>query len=398
MLRTAAVCLLASGLAGLATSAATAEIYLLKSGGRIEAQPLNPDRAPAEPYLVRTALGVRMALAPAQVRRVVVKSDVQKQYEAALPQVPNTADGHWQMAEWCKEAGLLDERKTHLNQVIDLEPDHEPARTALGYSRIAGSWMTQEEYFTSRGYIRSGGVWKLPQQIELEAAARERELAEKELRRNILMWLDQLEGRRREDALRSLTSIRDPRAVMGLVEVLSDRKRSREVRLLCLEILTKLPAGLAGGALVRLAMDDNDAEVRDKCLDELIRAGGGAAEFFIGQLTSKDNKRVNRAALCLERLADRDATLPLIAALVTTHEYWEVPAGGGSGGINFNSSGGLSMGGSPKRKRVELKNDTVLAALTSLNPGVNFNYDEEAWRRWYTEKFTTTQVDLRRDE
>ena len=32
-----------------------------------------------------------------------------------------------------------------------------------------------------------------------------------------------------------------------------------------------------------------------------------------------------------------------------------------------------------------------------LNPGVNFNYDIDAWRVWYTKSQTTSTIDLRRD-
>ena len=40
----------------------------------------------------------------------------------------------------------------------------------------------------------------------------------------------------------------------------------------------------------------------------------------------------------------------------------------------------------------------MLAALTTLHAGANFEHDEAAWRKWYVEKYTTTKVDLRRDE
>ena len=82
-------------------------------------------------------------------------------------------------------------------------------------------------------------------------------------------------------------------------------------------------------------MDDKDGDLRDRCLDELKRGiPHGAMAFFVTQLDSKDNKRVNRAAECLQRLGDADATLPLIKSLVTTHQFIVAPAGGGGGGIS----------------------------------------------------------------
>jgi hypothetical protein len=376
-----------------------AETFLLKSGGRIEAEQLNPARTPTEPYLLKTPLGLTLSLTPSQVHRVVVRSDVQKQYDAQVLAMPNTADGHWQMSEWCKEAGLLNARKQHLQAVLDLAPDHEQARAALGFGRVGNRWMTMDDVMVGLGYVRAGGVWKTPQQLEIEVAKRESELAVKKLRRDLLMWVDQLSGSRRESALANLQSLRDPRAGPTLVELLTEDGRSREIRLLALELLARLPPGLGGQAVIHLAMDEKDDEIRDRCLDELVRMkSSGVASVFIRELQNKDNRRVNRAATCLARLEDPDSTLPLINALVTTHEYLILPEGGGGGGLSFNSAGGFSVGGKPQKKKADHNNTSVLNALTTLHPGVNFEYDETAWRKWYVEKFTTTKVDLRRDE
>lgn len=375
------------------------ETFLLRGGGRLEGEHLNAQRAPADAYQIRTPLGVRLALSPSQVLRVVVKTDVQKQYDELLPAVASTAEAQWQMAEWCKEAGLLSERKRHLAEVIALDPDHEEARGALGYLRIGSKWMTQEEFFTSQGYVRSGGAWKLPQHVELEAAERARELAEKRLRADIRNWIEQIvKGRNTEEAQRRLNAIRDPLAGPALAEILSDDGQPKDVRLMCLDLLGKLPPGLANAHLIALSIDDKDAEIRDRCLDELKRGGSATAvDVFIALLASKDNKKVNRAATGLERMEDGYATLSLINALVTTHEYLIVPRGGGPGGLNFDSSGGLNVGGKPKKVKQDKQNASALSALVKLNPGANFQYDEDAWRKWYTDTFTTTKVDLRRD-
>ena len=378
--------------------AARGEVFLLRTGGRIEGELLNTERTAAEPYFLRTPLGVRLALAPSQVLRVVVKTDVEKQYEALLPALASTAEAQWQMAQWCKEAGLLEQRKRHLASVIALEPDHEDARAALGYLHIGSRWMTQEEFFTGRGYVRSGGDWKLPQHVELEAADRQGELTTKKLRRDIRNWTEQIADGRGDDARRKLLAMRDPLAAPALAEILADAGQPRDVRFLCLDQLTKLPPGLATATLLKLAMDDKDEELRDQCLDELKRTAAPlAVSFFVAQLSSKDNKRINRAAACLERLGDPEATLPLINSLVTTHEYLVSPSGGRPGGLSFSSDGGLNVGGRPKKVKHDHENPSVRTALVSLHQGVNFAYDKEAWRRWYAQTFTTTKVDLRRD-
>lgn len=393
---------------------ARGEVFVLKSGGRVEGEFLNPQREPGSAYQLRTADGLRLALDEGQVHRVIVVSDTLKEYQAALPRVANTVDGHWAMAEWCKDAGLIAERKRHLGQVVRLDPDHKGARSALGYSEYGGKWMTQEEFMTSQGYVRHKGGWSTQQQVELESRERQRELDEKEWRKQIKIWFDQLGTKRSETATAGLLAIREPTAVPALSEILADNDQPRNVRLMCLEILSKLPPGLATATLVKLSMDERDESIRDKCLDELVRSG---PEFvlsaYMNELKNeKDtpisrNARINRAALCLQRFGDKDATLPLINALVTEHFVIVDPgAAGGGGPINFNAGGppgqgglgGLSMGSKAKKVKGKAKNPHVLGALTSMYPGVNFEYDVEDWKRWYIDTHTTTNVDLRRGE
>jgi HEAT repeat protein len=390
----------------------SAEVLVLKSGGRVEGQLLNPERATVDAYHVRLPAGLEVSLAAEQVHRVIAQSDVQKQYDQLLPKMPNTADGHWQIAEWCKEAGLTANRKSHLERVLKLEPDHEGARTALGYSRYGSRWMTQEEYLRSQGYVRATGGWKLRQEVELDSLGRQRELGEKDWRRKLKIWFDQLDSpRRSSDALTNIQSIRDPLAAAALTEALANPKAPRQVRLLCLDVLNKLPAGVAEMTLIQLATGEPDANLRDRCLDELKRAGSrNAIVKFSRDLKSKDNRIVNRGAICLQRMGDPETTRDLIEALVTEHKFIVQQGGspgsmgasfggggGGSGGGGDGGMGGLSMGGKPKMIKADLKNEMVLSALTAINPGINYGFDEDAWRRWYVSTHTTVEVNLRRD-
>lgn len=63
------------------------------------------------------------------------------------------------MADWCKEQGLRDLEKRHLRAVIDLQPDHEAARARLGFVRYDGRWLTLEEYYAARGFVKVGSEW-----------------------------------------------------------------------------------------------------------------------------------------------------------------------------------------------------------------------------------------------
>ncbi|MBW8885410.1 MAG: hypothetical protein JF612_11715 [Planctomycetia bacterium] len=315
-----AVCLAAA--VCLPAVRSNAEIFILKSGGRIEGEHLNPNRERGQPYYVRTESGVRLALADSAVARMIVKSELDKQYEALAARLENTVEGHWNMAEWCKEAGLSDQRKRHLQAVIALDPNHEDARKALGYQRFGSRWLTLDQ-------IVSG-------------------------------------GRMADAASRSLNALQDPNAAPALAEVLGDSQQPRAVRKRCLDILATLPTNAAIPTLCNVAMSDSDGTLQDGCLDLLKQQGANiAVPFFINELKSKSNARINRAADCLARLGDKSATLPLINALVTEHRE-TVSMGGGAGSISAGP-GGFSTGKSAMVIKKRLENSSVRSALSTLS-------------------------------
>jgi len=260
----------------------------------------------------------------------------------------------------------------------------------------------------SIGYIRYKGTWRLRQEIEIDSRESQQELAVKKLRKDIRVWFGQVTGggRQAEAAERNLNAIQEPEAAPALAEILADSQESKSVRLRCLSILAKLPPGLATPTLCRIAMNESDPSIQDACLEELKRQGTHSVlPGFIAELKSKDNGRVNRAAECIGRLGDKAATLPLINALITEHKFLVQPGNAPPGGMSATFSpgggpggGGLSMGGKPQLIKQPLKNSGVRNALTTLHPGVNFQYDIEAWRKWYVQSQTTSIVDLRRDE
>lgn len=376
-----------------------AEIFILKSGGRIEGEHLNPNRERGQPYYLRTESGVRMALADGAVARVIVKSELDKQYEAQAARLENTVEAHWNMAEWCKEVGLSDQRKRHLQAVISLEPNHEDARKALGYQRFGSQWLTQDEHMQSLGYTKYKGAWRLRQEIEIASRQEQQDLAVKKLRKDVRLWFDQVAsgGRLADAANRSLNTLNDPAAAPALAEILGDAQQPREVRKRCLEILSKLPTNAAIPTLCNVAMSDSEGSLQDGCLDLLKEQGLHiAVPFFINELKSKNNARINRAGECLGRLGDKSATLPLINALVTEHRE-TVSVGGGAGSISAGP-GGFSTGKSAMVIKKRLENSGVRSALSMLYPGVNFSYNIDEWRAWYVKTQTNSTIDLRRDD
>jgi RNase P/RNase MRP subunit p29 len=111
----------------------------LKNGDKIEGEILEESD---------TAIKVKTAYGPLTIPR----SQIAKITKAAarpsgeiLEKSRALADKHYELAMWAKENELEDEMKEHLEAAIELYPDHEKARAALGYVKKDGKWVKNTE-------------------------------------------------------------------------------------------------------------------------------------------------------------------------------------------------------------------------------------------------------------
>jgi hypothetical protein len=363
---------------------ATADIVVLNSGGQIEGEIVNPDAAEGDSYRIKTARGV-LTLRPEQVARIIRQSDAERAYERYLPKMPPTAEGNWLMAEWLRKNGLEDRRERHLEQAIELDPNFEKARYALGYTRVEGRWVKPDEFMEAAGYVKFAGSWKLKQEVEMAAAERRAKDVQQQIGKDLRMWRSWLTGRSPERAVNAraeFAKLNDPRAVGELVRLL-ETEEYVELRLMYLEVLARINTHAAASALVKTAMEDTNGRVRAAAWEALGEGPRPAlAAQLIRELNSKDNKKVNRAAYGLSFIGDESAILPLIDALTTEHKFIINAGQGGTSagfGTGANSGGGtFSAGGGPKLVEQALENRSVLNALVALtDEPVNFQYFKE---------------------
>jgi hypothetical protein len=383
----------------LAQAPSRADTFVLKSGGQVEGTLANPQETPREKYVIKLDAGGEIALPRDQVKEILHKRPAEVEYAKIRATYPDTAEGQWALAEWCREQHLTEARKVHLKRVIELDSDHPAARGALGYSRFDGQWKTQQEVMSERGYVEYKGRWRLPQEVEILEQQRKNELAEKAWFTNLKRWHEWLAGDRHDEATKCILDIRDPFAVPAIKRQL-DNESEQPVRLLMVGALANIGSPAAVQLLASLSLDDASDDVRLTCIDHLDDVPRPeVVAFFIQKLHDKDNAVVNRAAIGLARMKDTSAIPSLVDALVTTHKFKIVtgqPQGSyttsfGSGGTGFGVGGG-----GPKIITQEMHNPSVLEALVLLTPNVNFNYDVPAWKRWLATQRRSKMLDARR--
>ena len=392
----AATIVIAIGAAG-----ARADVFLLTNGGRIEGNWLNPGQQPIRTYEVELPGGGRLYLDAAQVRKAVRCRPAEIEYRRIAPTFADTADRQWELAEWCREHYLREARIVHLRRVIELAPDHEKARHALGFTMRQGRWVTTNEWRKEQGYRYYRGRFRLPQEIALLEERRKIELAEKEWAAKIKRRLDALDSDDAGQAREKLLAIDDPLAVAPIVAI-GTRQPRRDVRLLLADVLANIGSPTAWEALIAASLDDSDEEVRAAALKHVVTGEfPGAVKAYVEALHDRRNHRVNHGAVALAALGDRSAIGPLIDALVTRHTIelpgsrakaagamtttFVSPNSTGTGGA-FPLGSGISTGRSGKVLHQDMANQDVLAALVKLTGGVNFSFDQTAWKYWHNAK------------
>jgi hypothetical protein len=395
---------------------ATADVFVLASGGHVDGELANPDEKPRQTYVVKLTTGGQISLQADQVVEVkAVRPDVEE-YEKIRSDYPDTVEGQSSLAQWCKEHSLPTQRKAHLRRIIELDPDHAVARMLLGYKKIDGQWMTEEEWRKKEGYVKYKNEWKLPQEVKILEEKRAQELAENEWFQKIKRWRGWLGTDRSRQARENIAGIDDPKAIRALVDKLGLNKAdkhgldsSQEARLLYVDALGRIHTPEAASVLAACSVEDDDREVRLTSLEQLeSMKSPKIVAYYVSKLSDKksSNAMVNRAAIGLSRMKAASSVGPLIEALVTQHKQL-VGSGGGGGGMPMSMSfptggtkGGIGMGmggggGGPKMVLYTVQNQSVLDALVVIT-GQNFSFDQRAWRTWYASQNKPQPIDARR--
>jgi hypothetical protein len=385
-----------------ASGVAHADVVELKNGGQIHGHVANATDKQAATYVIVTDGGGKLAIPRTEVVRVVSQSPAQEEYHRRSLKVADTVDAHWQLAQWCRNEKLVDEYRDELAKILVLDPNYEPARLALGHQKQNGQWQSRDEVMAARGMVWYDGKYYTPQHVELLEHAKTAREIDADWKTQLDRWRRWLGSRRQDkvdEALREIRAIRDPAAAPAVVALLMNEDNLAVKRLL-MEVAVGIDDPQVLDALVTLSLTHPNEELRYAALDYLIQTGRpGIVGPYVRALRNSDNAIVNRAAAALETIGSRDAIGPLIGALVTKHKSVVGQGPPDQQSIMFTPSGGTAMnygGGGAKIVTQEVENTAVLAALSKLS-GVNFGFDQAAWRRWLASEAKAHPVDVRRD-
>ncbi len=146
----------------------------------------------------------------------------------------DTVEAQWALAEWCRERNLIRNRTIHLERVVQLQPDHKAARSALGYQFKEGRWVRYEDIMQERGYVLYKGDWKLPQEIELIEQKQEQAKREKDWYQRLIKIRADYQSTvkaKQQEAFDTLNELNDRSAVPALLIEAGREKNPRLVEL-----------------------------------------------------------------------------------------------------------------------------------------------------------------------
>ncbi|MEX2186393.1 MAG: hypothetical protein WD875_06355 [Pirellulales bacterium] len=396
---------------------ASAEVFILRSGGQIEGLHVNREDKWAAEYVVRTADGGEITIARGDVKEVVRRRDAEVAYDRVAPSYADTVDDQLKLADWCREHYLSVQEKAHLQRVVELEPDNARVRARLKHRQYQGEWLTEKEIKERQGLVFYRGKWRTKQEVEL---VEQRSLTDQKHKawfqtfKRLREDLDSRDADKSALARAKLLEINDPYAVSAIKfyydaendKRVADPARAAKIRLGYVKVLGNIDSPEAIAALVDYSLGDADNDVCMTSFEIVGRAKASAStNRYILALHDKDNNVVQRAAIGLRLIGDRRAVGPLIEALVTQHTF-ELPTYGstGNGAINttFDKSGGSTGGGGlgvntkPRRVRKSFFNEEVRNALVTMTKQ-DFQFDKALWTKWFGTQKEVPAFDGRRD-
>ena len=395
---------------------ASADLVKLINGGELRGKVIASNDS-KQKVRIETMTGATVIVDRSNVQFVTPRSLAVEEYETRSRSIEETSDAHWELAEWCRQRGLVKQRETHLRRVTELAPDHEKAQSILGRVWHQGGWIDRDELMASQGYVKYKNKYITPQELEVIENTKEELDRERAWFQKIRLWHGWLDGQhenRRSQAMASLNSVEDPSAAPAIMKFLAVDSRT-PIRELAVSMLIKISGSKSTTGLVKLSLFDEETQIRTAAVKGIGNTHYELAQkAFVAALKNESNAVVCRAANALGQIGDKEAVKPLIEALITMHQYQVAMDLPNNQTYSFNSDGSFSSNtpavppgvmaavrtgqllppvfaapsdapAPPKKTvtiRIEHYNAEALAALGKLTQQ-NFGYDKRTWQLWW---------------
>ncbi|MDX1929253.1 MAG: polymorphic toxin-type HINT domain-containing protein [Pirellulaceae bacterium] len=167
------------------------------------------------------------------------------EYEQLRGTTELNLDQHLRLAQWCLQKQLMLQAYGHLNRVIQLDPDNEPALRALGYQQVGNEWISPAQLQEARAMAENtqASLAKFGKQLQ-------------EVKRGLASPRPAV----RDGAIATFKAINDPSAVPAVESILSSPNAN--IASLVIDWLAAVDSLESSQALTRYALfhPENNAQ------------------------------------------------------------------------------------------------------------------------------------------
>ena len=150
--------------------AARADEVFLKGGGKITGVVVERT---ATAIVIEAGPG-RVSVPLSRVERVAEsRSALQTYQEKAAKLAKDDVAGWLALAQWADDVGLDTQARAAYETVLALDPQNAAAHQGLGNVKLGESWVSEDEAYRARGYVKFEGRWVTPAEHEALLAERE---------------------------------------------------------------------------------------------------------------------------------------------------------------------------------------------------------------------------------
>jgi len=160
--------------------AAGDDIYL-KSGGKMSGRIVSRT---STSVVVDVGAG-RITVPAAQVLRIEEKQSALQTYEERAGALgPGDVDAWVALGEWASAQGLGTQARDAYTRALSASPGDPRANAGVGNVELDGRWVSQDESYAAKGYVKYQGEWMTPVEhqamLSQEAASAQQEQARRD--------------------------------------------------------------------------------------------------------------------------------------------------------------------------------------------------------------------------
>jgi hypothetical protein len=161
----------------LVPAALFADVVYLQGAGTITGKIVEQNAESVQVDVGGGIIGVPMS----RVERIVKARCPLDDYLARAAKLAPTDTAGWlTLAEWASQNGLPMNAHDAYEKVLVTSPDDAAARQALGYTKLNGKWLTEDEAYQASGYVKHHGEWMTPAQAQVEQTSEAQDKARKD--------------------------------------------------------------------------------------------------------------------------------------------------------------------------------------------------------------------------